>query len=281
MARYARMGVSNSPLPVSSSKKRKLDDASQPTETLPGAFGHTAGIAHPATTFECTNVSFQVPARKKLKLQIVAEQSDSRKREVRLLNAQTNGVEYALSNAHIDQVFCLPVPEKQQRQSSFVIIPQTGAVAADGTPCEQMVFTMNETKPDDAISSSRPKVEDDTYVTVTEPELNDLLHAHGKQVIRPDENEFASSIPQPHRKGEKAYHVKAHRGTKEGVCVIAFLSPLSPPPSCHAANIYTQDISSSSLTESSSASRSPCPSSLSPRWNPSATPPSSSERSTS
>lgn len=37
-----------------------------------------------------------------------------------------------------------------------------------------------------------------------------------KRVVFPDPNEFASAIPQNHRKGEAAYHVKAHRGSKEG-----------------------------------------------------------------
>lgn len=80
-----------------------------------------------------------------------------------------------------------------------------------------MVFTLNETKPDDATSTTREKQEGDTYITVTEPELNQLLQPYGKHVIRPTEDEFASSIPQAHRKDEKAYHVKAHKGTKEGM----------------------------------------------------------------
>jgi hypothetical protein len=37
-----------------------------------------------------------------------------------------------------------------------------------------------------------------------------------KSVIFPDAAEFASVIPQGHRRGEKAFHVKAHRGSKEG-----------------------------------------------------------------
>ena len=36
-------------------------------------------------------------------------------------------------------------------------------------------------------------------------------------VIEPDVQEFASAVPEPHRKGEKAYHVKAFRGSKEGM----------------------------------------------------------------
>lgn len=36
------------------------------------------------------------------------------------------------------------------------------------------------------------------------------------RVVRPDEKEFVSAMPEPHRKTEKAYHVKAFRGSKEG-----------------------------------------------------------------
>ena len=36
------------------------------------------------------------------------------------------------------------------------------------------------------------------------------------KVITPDEREFVSATPEAHRKGEKAYHVKAFRGSKEG-----------------------------------------------------------------
>ncbi|KAI5359772.1 hypothetical protein Slin14017_G093330 [Septoria linicola] len=216
IAKQIRVGTTSLPVQPANSKKRKLDDTHQPAQSDTNGSSQATALANPASTFECKNVSFQVPARKKLKLQIVAEQNDSRRREVRLLNAQTSEIEFTIPNAQIDEIFCLPVPEKQQRQSSFVIIPKAGATGPDGTPCEQVVFTMNETKPDDAASSSRSKSDTDTYITFSEPELNDLLQPFAKQVVRPDENEFASRIPQSHRKGEKAYHVKAHRGTKEG-----------------------------------------------------------------
>ena len=47
--------------------------------------------------------------------------------------------------------------------------------------------------------------------------MDKLLHQYGKRVIVPTEAEFASSLQQAHRKGEKAYHVKAHRGSKDGM----------------------------------------------------------------
>lgn len=46
--------------------------------------------------------------------------------------------------------------------------------------------------------------------------LNQRLEAFRKEVVEPDEKQFASSIVQSHRKGEKAFHVKAFRGSKDG-----------------------------------------------------------------
>ncbi|CAK4033046.1 Hypothetical predicted protein [Lecanosticta acicola] len=211
------------------SKKRKLDDAPVVTNGT-----KSTEISNPAVSFECNNVSFQVPARKKLKIELVADQADNKKQEVRLVDPKTNEREHTLGNGQIEEIFCLPVPEKQQRQWNFCIFPRSGATNAEGMPCEQMVFTLNETKPDDATSSSRPAAEGDTYISVMERELNQLLQPYGKHVVRPTDAEFASSIPQSHRKGEKAYHVKAHRGTKEGYLfflpngiVFGFKKPLS------------------------------------------------------
>ena len=186
------------------SKKRKLDNAG--TEH-PHTNGTTAFIAG-NPTFECKDVSFQIPARKKLKLELVADVKDRERKEIRLLNQQTGETEYALMADDIDQIFCLPVPEKQQRQWNFVVVPKLGH--------EQVLFTMNETAPALASSAAGALAENDTYVTATERELDLLLRPFGKRVVRPSEDEFASSIPQPHRKGEKAYHIKAHRGSKEG-----------------------------------------------------------------
>ncbi len=42
-------------------------------------------------------------------------------------------------------------------------------------------------------------------------------------VVEPDEKEFASAVAQPHRKGEKAVHVKAFRGSKDGMFLYFFL----------------------------------------------------------
>ncbi|TKA82306.1 hypothetical protein B0A55_01444 [Friedmanniomyces simplex] len=207
------------PTPTSApanSKKRKLEDGVHASSTPTNGATSPAGINAPTIVYECKDVSFQVPARKKLKLQLVADASDKRRQEVRLQNQQTHAIDYTLPADQIDQVFCLPVPEKQQRQWNFVLFPKPGAITDNGTPCEQMVFTMGEVAATGATSAGQGITEQDTFITVTERELNSLLQPQGKHVVIPDAAEFVSSIPQPHRKGEKAYHVKAHRGSKDG-----------------------------------------------------------------
>lgn len=52
--------------------------------------------------------------------------------------------------------------------------------------------------------------------TVLETVLNHYMRKHSVMVTHPNEEEFVGAIPESHRKGEKAYHVKAFRGSKDG-----------------------------------------------------------------
>jgi hypothetical protein len=120
----------------------------------------------------------------------------------------------------IEQVFCLPVPEKATRQWNFVVFSTQTLDLKSGdrvTDAEQIVWTMTETAPANikAAEGFAP-LDVDTYVTSTMRSLNACMQSHGKNVIIPTEQEFASAIPQSHRKGEAAYHVKAHKGSKDG-----------------------------------------------------------------
>lgn len=146
----------------------------------------------------------------------------------------------AQANTHNlpDQAFCLPVPEKAQRQWNFVVFSKkafdrrTGAQVSDA---EQLVWTMNETAPSNIkVAPGFEPVEGDTYVTSCLRSMNACLAPLGKSAVIPSEKEFASAIPQSHRKGEAAYHVKAHRGSKDGFLffvasgiVWAFKKPLA------------------------------------------------------
>lgn len=84
---------------------------------------------------------------------------------------------------------------------------------------EPLVWTVGE-GPQKIITYSDEKLEKATQVEdggLIEQILNMCLKESGAgKVIRPDDAEFASATPEAHRKGEKAYHVKAFRGSKDG-----------------------------------------------------------------
>lgn len=151
---------------------------------------------------------------------------------------------------------CLPVPEKNQRQFNFCIIPQyadginsppEGVAAPDA-----IVWTVNDGLPKAAFSGNGQQLGTDNEETadkLVQRILNDSLPR--TKVVRPDEREFVSAMPEAHRKGEKAFHVKAFRGSKEGIVMPAVLLPYVPVTKI----ILSQVISSSSLREYYSGSR--------------------------
>ncbi|KAK6435307.1 hypothetical protein LTR95_008501 [Oleoguttula sp. CCFEE 5521] len=159
--------------------------------------------------FECKDVSFTSPARKKLRLQFVRDHSNMLMGQIRLMHPTEDKVEYAIRREDVDQFFYLPVPDKAQRQRQFVIIPLPGSVNHDGTPLEPVVWTMNEVKgrPDvctehTSLHETLDNTENDTIASLTLGELDSFMtEVPGKAAVQPDDNEFASAIPQSHRKG--------------------------------------------------------------------------------
>lgn len=115
------------------------------------------------------------------------------------------------------------MPEKTQRQFNFCVIP----VNCDGinTPSddepafETIVWTVSDGPPRTAfLGSGTPVTESANLAETNESYLRHAMNDRLKQmkVICPSEKEFVSPTPEAHRKGEKAYHVKAFRGSKEG-----------------------------------------------------------------
>lgn len=189
------------------SKKRKLEE-SNGTSAGPQKAPKTESEA--PVTFWCKDVSFAIPARKKLRLEILGEEY-SGMQSIRAVNQQTNQVEYSMPAEDIDHTFCLPVPEKATRQQNFVIYPRETA-----TSTEPFVFAISETPIKDDVVWSAGGPISGVYTTAIAAELTLLLSSQNKSPVTPSEQDFASAIPQPHRKNEAAYHVKAHRGSKDG-----------------------------------------------------------------
>ncbi|KAL2013784.1 hypothetical protein VTN00DRAFT_1309 [Thermoascus crustaceus] len=193
-------------------KKRKLLNGDAP----PKAPEPSAGLTLDAPLqFYIQDVSFSVPQRKKLTLELTAGGY------LRARNQTSKEVEFGVALSQIHHVLCLPVPEKSQRQFNFCIVPQYGdgvtrPPSGEAVP-EAIVWTVADGPPKAAYSRTGQQLgvdSEETAESLIRRTLNNVL-PHAK-VVRPDEKEFVSAMPEAHRKGEKAFHVKAFRGSKEG-----------------------------------------------------------------
>ncbi|KAL8931714.1 MAG: hypothetical protein Q9211_006779 [Gyalolechia sp. 1 TL-2023] len=173
------------------SKKRKLSphDPSNPDEA----------------SDSITDLSFSVPQRKKLKLEL---SRNAQKGSLRATNPTTHSTEFSLRWQEIEHCVCVPVPEKAQPQYNFCIFPR------DEEHGEQILFTVpgGKVKPD-AIACDEVVDPEESYKDVVTRMLNKTLK---NPVLEPDAKEFVSQVAQAHRKGEKAVHIKAFRGSKDG-----------------------------------------------------------------
>ncbi|EAW11177.1 putative negative regulator of DNA transposition (Rtt106) [Aspergillus clavatus NRRL 1] len=193
-------------------KKRKLQNGT----AAANAQSPADVKAETSLQFYMQDVSFAMPQRKKLTLEITAGRGFLRAR-----NQTSKEVEFGVPMDRIRHVLCLPVPEKAQRQFNFCVIPQYSDGINPPTEGEEvfesMVWTISDGPAKAAFSGTGQQIgnkEGETAESLVRRILNENL-SHIK-VVRPDEREFVSAMPEAHRKGEKAYHVKAFRGSKEG-----------------------------------------------------------------
>ena len=93
----------------------------------------------------------------------------------------------------------------------------TNTVSENTQPAEQILWTVPNTilKPSQ-VSGELAIEAEDTYKSLLLRVLNRRLAPFQKQIEVPNEKEFASQTAQTYRKGEKAVHVKAFRGSKDG-----------------------------------------------------------------
>ncbi|KAJ5083755.1 hypothetical protein N7456_013182 [Penicillium angulare] len=194
-------------------KKRKVENG-QPV--APAQVSVDMKDPNAPLQFYVQDVSFAIPLRKKLMLEVTAGGGYLRGR-----NQATKEIEFGVPMDRIRHALCLPVPEKTQKQFNFCIIPEF----ADGitpppegmTASDCMVFTVADGPAKAAFSGSGQQIghnEGETAEGLIRKILNDNLP--NTNVVKPDERQFVSATPEAHRKGEKAFHVKAFRGSKEG-----------------------------------------------------------------
>ncbi|KAF2490846.1 Rtt106-domain-containing protein [Lophium mytilinum] len=196
-------------------KKRKLENGHGNGAGAKSITGTWADAAT-QTAWRGTDTSFSIPQRKKLTLEMVKKGNGVKEGGIRGINAATGDVEFGIAWKDVEQIFCLPLPEKAKRQHNFVVIPIHGEgvnPVPEGTATpDSIVWTFA-----DAVGKEIKEGVDPGPAPIAAV-INDCLKGEGvnKRVIFPDEKEFGSAIVQAHRKGEKAFHVKGHRGSKEG-----------------------------------------------------------------
>ncbi|KAL9111190.1 MAG: hypothetical protein Q9187_007948 [Circinaria calcarea] len=196
----------------SKSKKRKLNGASPPNgPSDEGLLSRNAKDEGSRSSewkiaFQILDISFLVPQRKKLSLEIGVLKSEG----IRALNPKTQAIEFSVSWKDIEHVVCLPLPEKATAAYNFCVFPKDSngiTKPSDGAQVhEPIVWTVPDGKTKDA----------DTDKQSLRDRIIEYLEARYVHVIVPIASEFTSEVVQANRKGEKAYHTKAFKGSKDG-----------------------------------------------------------------
>jgi len=195
------------------SKKRKLNENGETKQETKQGSMHGNGVSNGhwenESYSEIKEISFSVPQRKKLTLEIGKLPNQG----LRASNPSTGGTEFQVQWNDIEHVVCLPVPEKAQVQHNFCVFTDSTA--------EQVLWTVPGNVPKAGIVGSEIHAEpEETYKDILIRLLNERLKSRKARVIVPDEKEFVSQTAQANRKGEKAVHVKAFRGSKDGVSFV-------------------------------------------------------------
>ncbi|KAF7558437.1 hypothetical protein G7046_g5713 [Stylonectria norvegica] len=208
-------------------KKRRVD-----IEQTNGSAQGTKTTAHKSTTehalvaaeddaiyLEISEISISVPQRKKVSLHFTEN----------YLNVQTPGsdkpmkaISYAWKD--IEHIFYVPVPEKTQVQHNYILFPRGTCLPSKTDPPTQepLVFTVPSTAPKQGTISGAgamtAEAVADTYQSLFNWALNRCLKKVGNdvEITSADATKFHSMVRQPHRPTEKAVHVKAFRGSKDG-----------------------------------------------------------------
>ncbi|KAF6814511.1 hypothetical protein CSOJ01_04062 [Colletotrichum sojae] len=210
--------------PEPASKRRRVDDG--PSNGFKATNGTAAGsvpkssgnAADEDVLLEIKEISVSVPQRKKYDLCFTANHFYARALNT---TAPVEGIIYAWED--IEYAFYLPVPEKTQVQHNYVLFPRGTCLPTKTAPeKEALVFTVPSTPPKQGtITGPKAKAAaavSDTYRALFDWALTTHLSSAGNraEIVGTDPSKFHSLVRQPHRPNEKAVHVKAFRGSKDG-----------------------------------------------------------------
>ncbi|KAK8006630.1 Negative regulator of dna transposition [Apiospora marii] len=221
---YEQIGDPSSSEPAL--KRRRVDI--EPSTGKNGAASNgtaatsSADVASESILLEIKDISVSVPQRKKFDLCFTAQHLYARLPNT---TAPVAGMIYAWKD--IEYAFYLPVPEKTQVQHNYVLFPANtclSALSKNSTPSEiePLVFTVSAGAPKPGAiggpNASAASAVSDSYSTLFHWAINKCLQAGSKgvHVVEADPAKFHSLVKQSHRPKEKAVHVKAFRGSKDG-----------------------------------------------------------------
>ncbi|KAG7120366.1 Histone chaperone like protein [Verticillium longisporum] len=218
--------------PEPAAKRRRVDvdasngfKASNGNRTINVAGSVPASAAEAAVDepvqLEIKEISVSVPQRKKFELCFTDNHLYAR---VPGTTTPAAGIAYAWGD--IEYAFYLPIPEKTQVQHNYIIFPR-GACLPSKTEtaiptAEPLVFTVPASAPKQGTilgpKASSAAAVSDTYRSLFDWALTTHLRAASNpiNIVSADPAKFHSMVRQPHRPNEKAVHVKAFRGSKDG-----------------------------------------------------------------
>ncbi|KAI5925955.1 hypothetical protein F4810DRAFT_699845 [Camillea tinctor] len=205
-------------------KRRRVDiEQSQTAASSNGAATPTAisaeEVAAENVLLEIKDISVSIPQRKKYDLCLTAKHLYARAPGT---TSPVSGIIYSWKD--IEYAFYLPVPEKTQIQHSYILFPRHSYFPTKNntSTVDPLVFTVSATAPKPG-SIGGPNADAasavaDSYTTLFNWALNKCLQAaaNNVQIVAADPSKFHSMVRQSHRPKEKAVHVKAFRGSKDG-----------------------------------------------------------------
>ncbi|KAK1585800.1 uncharacterized protein LY79DRAFT_260621 [Colletotrichum navitas] len=214
--------------PEPASKRRRVDEgptngfkATNKNGTTPNTAPKSTGTGNAAdeeVLLEIKDISVSVPQRKKYDFCFTANHLYARAPNT---TAPVEGIIYAWED--IEYAFYLPVPEKTQVQHNYVLFPRGTCLPTKSSPeKEALVFTVPSTPPKQGTiggpRASAASAVSDTYRALFDWALTTHLSSAGNraEIVAADPSKFHSLVRQPHRPNEKAVHVKAFRGSKDG-----------------------------------------------------------------
>jgi hypothetical protein len=205
-------------------KRRRVDIDQNGSSSSNGAAtaAPAVDVANESVLLEIKDISVSIPQRKKFDLCFTAHHIYAKAPNT---TAPVPSITYAWRD--FEYVFCVPVPDKAQVQHNYVLFPRGSALASlskdtPSTAAEPLLFTIPATAPKPGSiggqNAAAAQAVSDSYKQLFTWAIKMCLNARAPdvQIVEPDPSQFHSMVRQAHRPKEKAVHVVAHRGSKDG-----------------------------------------------------------------